>query len=52
MLEATLDVRKASMRRPVGTSNVRIIESMEVATNHRESGEKSYMGETFDQDLL
>src|ERR1700690_3342563 len=38
-LAATLDVRNASIRRPVGTSNVRIIESREVVTNQRESGE-------------
>ena len=39
-LVATLDVRNASIKRPVGTSNVRITESKAVATNHRESGEK------------
>ena len=42
MLEATLEVRNASIRRPVGTSNVLIMESNELATNHLESGEKSY----------
>jgi len=41
MLVATLDVRKASIRHPVGRSKVRIIESMELAINHRESGEKT-----------
>jgi hypothetical protein len=41
MLVATLDVRKASIRHPVGRSKVRIIESMELAINHRESGEKA-----------
>ena len=39
-LVATLEVRNASIKRPVGTSNVRITESKAVATNHRESGEK------------
>lgn len=40
MLVATLDVRKASMRQPVGTSKVRITESSEDTTSHLESGEK------------
>lgn len=40
ILVATLDVRNASMSRPVGTSNVRMTESSEVATSQRESGEK------------
>lgn len=40
MLVATLEVRKRSMSRPVGTSNVRIIESSDVVTSHLESGEK------------
>lgn len=35
-------VRKMSMSRPVGTSNVRIEESNDVAINHRESGENAY----------
>jgi hypothetical protein len=39
-LVATLEVRNASIKRPVGTSNVRITESKAVAINHRESGEK------------
>lgn len=42
MLVATLDVRNASMRRPVGTSYVRMIESSEVVINHRESGENAW----------
>jgi hypothetical protein len=40
MLVATLDVRNASIRRPVGTSKVLITESRELATSQRESGEK------------
>jgi hypothetical protein len=39
MLIAILDVRNASIRRPVGISNVRIMESKEVVTSQRESGE-------------
>ena len=39
MLVATLDVRKRSISRPVGMSNVRMMESMEVVTSHLESGE-------------
>lgn len=39
-LVATLDVRKASINRPVGMSKVRIIESKELVTSQRESGEK------------
>ena len=39
-LVATLEVRNASIKRPVGRSNVRITESKAVAINHRESGEK------------
>jgi len=42
ILVATLEVRNASIKRPVGTSNVRITESKAVVTNHRESGEKVY----------
>lgn len=41
-LVATLLVRNASISLPVGTSNVRMIESNEVVINHRESGEKVY----------
>lgn len=41
ILVATLDVLNASIKRPVGTSNVRIIESNEVVTSHRESGENA-----------
>ena len=40
MLVATLEVRNASISRPVGISNVRITESREEVTSHRESGEK------------
>jgi hypothetical protein len=36
-LVATLEVRNASISWPVGISNVRIIESKEVVTSHRES---------------
>lgn len=39
-LVATLAVRKASIRRPEGISNVRIIESIDVAMSHLEFGEK------------
>lgn len=39
-LVAILGVRKASMSRPVGMSKVRMIESSDVVTSHRESGEK------------
>lgn len=39
MLVATLDVRNRSIILPVGMSNVRIIESIEVVTSHLESGE-------------
>lgn len=35
-------VRKASTSLPVGMSNVRIVESSDVAISHRESGEKAY----------
>ena len=41
-LLATLTVRNASMRRPVGISNVRMTESSAVAMSHRASGEKVY----------
>jgi hypothetical protein len=41
-LVATLLVRKASIKRPVGISNVRMMESKAVATSQRESGEKVY----------
>lgn len=41
-LVATLEVLKASIKRPVGTSNVRMIESSELVTSHRESGENAY----------
>jgi len=40
-LVATLEVRNASISWPVGISNVRIIESKEVVTSHRESWEKA-----------
>jgi len=40
MLVATLDVLKASIRRPVGMSNVLMTESIDVVINHLESGEK------------
>ena len=42
MLVATVDVRKASIRRPVGMSKVLIIESSDVVMSHRESDEKAY----------
>jgi hypothetical protein len=42
MLVATLAVRKASIRRPEGMSNVLIIESSDVVISHRESAEKVY----------
>ena len=41
ILVATLGVLNASIKRPVGTSNVRITESSEVVTSHRESGENA-----------
>lgn len=40
MLVATLEVRNASIKRPVGTSKVRTTESRHVAISQRESGEK------------
>jgi hypothetical protein len=42
MLVARLDVLKASIKRPVGISNVRIMESRDVVTSHLESGENVY----------
>ena len=36
----TLGVLNASIIRPVGISNVRMIESRDAATSQRESGEK------------
>lgn len=39
ILVATLDVRNASMRLPVGTSNVRMTESSDVVISQRESNE-------------
>ena len=41
ILVATLHVLNASIKRPLGTSNVRIIESNEVVISHRESGENA-----------
>ena len=41
-LVATLEVRKRSIKRPVGTSNVRMMESIEVVTSHLESGENAW----------
>lgn len=41
MLVATLEVLNASINRPVEISNVRIIESRDVAISHLESGEKA-----------
>ena len=41
-LVATLAQRKASISLPVGISNVRIVESREVAISQRESGENVY----------
>jgi hypothetical protein len=43
MLVATLAVRKASIRRPEGMSNVLIKESSDVVISHRESEEKVCM---------
>jgi hypothetical protein len=40
-------VRKASTRRPVGISNVLMVESKEVAINHLESGEKVYLSASY-----
>ncbi len=42
-LVATLGVLKTSIKRPVGTSNVRIDESNELAISHLESGENVYV---------
>jgi len=42
MLVATVAVRKASIRRPDGMSNVLMIESSDVVMSHRESDEKTY----------
>lgn len=41
-LVATLGVLNASINRPVGISNVRMMESNDAATSQRESGEKVY----------
>ena len=41
-LVATLGVLNASISRPVGISNVRIMLSMDAATSQRESGENVY----------
>ena len=38
----TLGVLNASINRPVGISNVRMMESRDAATSQRESGEKVY----------
>jgi hypothetical protein len=43
MLVAIDTVRNASTSRPVGMSNVRIVESREDATSHLESGEKHWL---------
>ena len=44
MTEVAIElVRNASTRRPVGISNVLIVESKEVAINHLESGENVYL---------
>lgn len=40
-LVATLEVLKASIKRPVGTSNVLMMESSELVTSHLESGENA-----------
>jgi len=40
-------VRKASTRRPVGISNVLIVESKDVAINHLESGENVYLSASY-----
>jgi len=42
MLVGTLGVLNASINRPVGMSNVRMMESRDATTNQRESGEKVY----------
>lgn len=42
ILVATLDVLNASIKRPVGTSKVRITESTPVAISHLESGENVF----------
>lgn len=42
-LVAMLGVRKASIRIPVGISNVRIMQSTAVATSHRASDEKAFV---------
>jgi len=42
MLVAIDAVRNASISRPVGMSNVRIVESREEAVSHLESGEKHW----------
>ena len=42
ILVATLGVRNASIKLPVGTSNVRMIESSDVDTIQRESGENAW----------
>ncbi len=39
MLVATLEMRNRSISRPVGTSNVRMTESIDAVTSHLESGE-------------
>jgi hypothetical protein len=41
MLVAMLGVLKASIRRPVGRSKVRMMESIDAVTSHRESGENA-----------
>ena len=43
MLVATFDVRKASIKRPEGISNVRMTESKDVVISQRESGENAYI---------
>lgn len=42
MLVGTLGVLNASINRPVGMSNVRMMESRDATTSQRESGEKVY----------
>jgi hypothetical protein len=40
-------VRNASTNRPVGISNVLMVESKEVAINHLESGENVYLSANY-----
>jgi len=42
-------VRNASTRRPVGISNVLMVESRDVAINHLESGENVYLSASYEE---